>query len=186
MHTSKSDTELILASREDASAFRELYERHATDVLAYFYKRTLDPHASADLMAETFAVAFERRASFRDQGRPGASWIYGIARREMSRYRRKWSIEARALSRMGAEMPSLDDASIERIEALAEIDSYRRQLVEAVGHLGERQRDALRLRIAEGLDYRSVGARLGCSEGAARVIVHRALSRLADHLEVVK
>jgi hypothetical protein len=38
-----------------------------------------DAEVAADLLAETFAVAFERRRRFRDVGAPGATWIYGIA-----------------------------------------------------------------------------------------------------------
>jgi hypothetical protein len=47
----RSDAELILASREDSRAFRELYDRWADE-----------------LLAETFAVAFARRRRFRHRG----------------------------------------------------------------------------------------------------------------------
>lgn len=69
-----TDAELILASRDDPRAFRELYDRWAERLLAYFYRRVLDAEVAADLLAETFAVAFERRHKFRDVGRPGGAW----------------------------------------------------------------------------------------------------------------
>jgi hypothetical protein len=31
---------------------------------------------AGDLLAETFAVAFERRRRVREVGRPGATWLY--------------------------------------------------------------------------------------------------------------
>ena len=46
--------------------FRELYDRWAERLLAYFYRRVVDAEVAADLLAETFAVAFERRRRFRD------------------------------------------------------------------------------------------------------------------------
>ena len=59
-----TDAELIVASRRDPRAFRELYDRWADKLLAYFYRRVLDPEVAADLLAETFAVAYERRKRF--------------------------------------------------------------------------------------------------------------------------
>jgi RNA polymerase sigma factor (sigma-70 family) len=69
----RTDAQLLLASRKDPAAFRELYDRWADRLLAYFYRGTLDPEVAADLLAETFAVAFERRARFRDVGRDGGA-----------------------------------------------------------------------------------------------------------------
>jgi hypothetical protein len=54
----RTDSELLLASREDPDAFAQLYRRHAEDLLRYFARRTLDPEAAAELTAETFAQAF--------------------------------------------------------------------------------------------------------------------------------
>lgn len=65
---SRSDAELTVASQQDALAFRELYDRWARTLLAYFYRRTFDNKVAADLLAETFAVAFEKRGGFRDNG----------------------------------------------------------------------------------------------------------------------
>ena len=46
----RTDAELLIASRDDAHAFRELYDRWADRLLAYFYRRTLDAEvAGAEL-----------------------------------------------------------------------------------------------------------------------------------------
>jgi hypothetical protein len=66
MPRTPTDAELIVASGRDPVAFRALYDRWADRLLAYFYRRVLDPEVAADLLAETFAVAFERRRRFRD------------------------------------------------------------------------------------------------------------------------
>ena len=182
----RSDAELILASREDAGAFRVLYDRHSAAILSYFYRRTFEAHTAADLTAETFAVAFERRGRYRFQGPPGVGWLYGIARRELAGYRRRRRIELRAVQRLGVQLPALDEESIERIEAHVDNQAYRRQLEEALGRLSVGQRRAVQLRVADDLDYRSLAAELGCSEATARVRVHRGLTRLADLLEVTR
>lgn len=126
-----TDADLILASREDPRAFRELYDRWAEKLLDYCYRRVLDPEVAADLVAETFAVALEQRRRFRDQGRPGAAWLFGIAQKELSRYFRRQAVELRALRRLGVQRPALDEESTSRIETLVDASSHRQVLVEA-------------------------------------------------------
>ena len=181
-----TDAELIVASRRDPAAFRELYDRWAERLLAYFYRRVFDAEVAADLLAETFAVAFERRQRSRDTGRPGSAWLFGIARKELAHWVRRRAAEQRAVQRLGIVVPALDDESIARIEALADAAAHRQALAAALGHMTDQERDAVQLRVLEELDYETIAARLGCSEGAARGRVHRGLVRLARHMEVAR
>ncbi len=172
------DALLIVASRDDPRAFRELYDRWAERLLAYFYGRVLDAEVAADLLAETFAVAYERRRRFRDIGRPGGAWLYGIAAKELSHWFRSQEVERRAVRRLGIEVPPLDDESIARIEALADVDEHRAALTAALGQMTGAEREAVHLRVVGELGYGEIAARLGCTEGAARTRVHRGLARL--------
>lgn len=178
-----TDEELIVASRDDPGAFRELYDRWAERLLAYFYRRVLDAEVAADLLAETFAVAYERRGRFRDTGSPGGAWLYGIAAKELSHWFRRQEVEHRALQRLGVSVPALDDESIARIEAFADTDSHRVALVAALQHLSDKEREAVHLRVLGELDYREIAARLECTEGAARRRVHRGLGRLNNLMQ---
>ena len=180
---SRTDAELLIASRDDPAAFRELYDRWADRLLTYFYRRVLDPEVAADLLAETFAVAFERRRRFRDVGRPGATWLYGIAARELSHWFRRRRVEQRAVRRLGLAVPALDDDSIARIEALADMESHRAALAAALAQMGRGERDAVELRVVDELGYAEIAARLECTEAAARVRVHRGLARLNRLME---
>ncbi|MEN8233566.1 MAG: sigma-70 family RNA polymerase sigma factor [Actinomycetota bacterium] len=183
MSDDRSDTALLIASRTDPVPFGVLYERWSERVLAYFYRRTWDPQVSADLVAETFAVAWLKRDRFRDTGRPGSAWLFGIARRELGRYRRHRGIHLRAVARLGVEVPPLGDDSIERIDEIVDADAYRADLAAALSTLSDGEREAVRLRVVDDRPFRDVGAELGCSEGAARVRVHRALKKLAETVE---
>lgn len=178
------DAQLILASREDPSAFKELYERQAAPLLGYLYSRVRDAEVAADLLAETFAVAYERRYSFKNTGRPGAGWLYGIARNELSHYFRRRSVDRRALRRLGVVVPPLDDESIAAMEALAEAESRAPALSAAMAEMSGRELEAVELRVVDELAYREIAARLGCTEGSARTRVHRGLARLTDLLGV--
>jgi DNA-directed RNA polymerase specialized sigma24 family protein len=70
MGTAITDAELIIASRRDPQAFRELYDRWPDRLLAYLYRRVLDPEVAADLLAET--VGRGAVAVFPGSGRDGA------------------------------------------------------------------------------------------------------------------
>ena len=180
----RTDAQLILASREDPHAFRELYDRWADDLLAYFYRRVFDAEVAADLLAETFAVAFERRRRFRDVGRPGGAWLYGIAAKELSHWFRRQHVQLSAVRRLKLELPPLDDESLARIEALADAAGQRDALAAAIASMPSGERDAVGLRVLCELDYAAIAARLRCSEGAARTRVHRGLARLSALMEV--
>jgi RNA polymerase sigma-70 factor (ECF subfamily) len=178
-----TDAELIVASRDDPRAFRRLYDRRADELLAYFYRRVFDPEVAADLLAETFAVAFAKRHRFRDRGVPGVAWLYGIARKELSHWFRHQQVERRALAKLGVEVPELDAASIALLETSAELDGYRTALAEALEQISTSERDAVRLRVVSELSYGEIAARLRCSEAAARTRVCRGLARLSELME---
>jgi RNA polymerase sigma-70 factor, ECF subfamily len=179
----RTDAELLAAAGTDPGAFRLLYERWAEPLFGFCYRRTLDPEVALELVAETFAVAYAKRHRFQDRGKPVGAWLHGIARRELARHHRRRRVELRAIGRLAVQLPELDQASIERVEELVDADWWRTKLDGALARLSERERDAVRLRVVEQLDYPTVAARLGCSEQAARTRVHRGLGRLATRLE---
>jgi RNA polymerase sigma-70 factor (ECF subfamily) len=178
-----TDAELLIASRDDPRAFRELYDRWADRLLAYFYRRVLDAEVAGDLLAETFAVAFERRRRFRDVGAPGSAWLYGIAEKELAHWYRRQDVERRAIRRLAIEVPPLDDESVARIEALAEMETYRATLAAALDQMAAGERDAVELRVVAEMGYAEIASRLECTEAAARVRVHRGLARLNRLME---
>ncbi len=175
----RTDSELLIASRTEPEAFTELYRRHAEDLLRYFARRTLDPETAAELTAETFAEAFASRANYRDQGVNGVAWLYGIARHRLGRFFRSGRVEAAARRRLGMPERDLAPQDYERIEDLIDFAPIREALVEALDTLNEEQRDALRLRVIDGLGYAEVAERLKCTEQNARQRVSRGLRKIA-------
>jgi hypothetical protein len=125
-----TDAELIIASRRDPRAFRALYDRWAERLLAYFYRRLLDPEVAADLLAETFAVAYQRRGRFKEPRAGG---------RGLVRHRGQGALPlvpppgGRAAGDQAPRhpVPPLDDESIARIDALIDVESHRAALTAA-------------------------------------------------------
>jgi DNA-directed RNA polymerase specialized sigma24 family protein len=105
---------------QDADAFAALYDREARDVLVFIARRTLDPELALDLAAETFAQAFRGRRSFRGSSvAEERAWLFTIARRQISRYHRRGTVERRALQVLGASVPQATDGDLREIEEAA-------------------------------------------------------------------
>jgi len=171
----------------DSHDISRLYRAHATDVLRFFARRTLQPDVAVDLVGETFAQAFADRARFRGEGdREALAWIFGIARHELSDYFRRGAVERRSLARLGVQVRPLTEVDFERIEHIASLGATRAALADALASLSSEQRQALELRVIEERSYAEVASALGITEQAARARVSRALRVLAiatDHLE---
>lgn len=170
----------------DADRLSAAYERDARRLLVWFARRTYDAQVAVDLVGETYARAFEQRSRFRadpaDADAVGA-WVFGIARNVLRESLRRGRAERRALRRVGVEPPLLDPVEHARVEELADLGSLRAALAATLEGLSPDQRDAVRLRVVDELDYPVVAARLGISEDAARARVSRGLRALAETLD---
>jgi RNA polymerase sigma-70 factor (ECF subfamily) len=163
----------------DANDLSQLYDRHAAALLAFFARRTFEPEVAVDLLAETFAAAFEDRAQFRGGGdETTRAWLYTVARHRLLDFYRRGHVERRALARVGVERRALTDDEYDRIEELAASRGLREAIGEALASLSAGERDVLRLRVVEERPYREVARELGISEQTARARVSRALRAL--------
>ena len=161
----------------------ELYEETASALLKYLARRTLDPQAAVDLMAETFAVVCRDRRRYR--GRPEAArvWVFGIADNLLKGFYRSGKIERRAIERMGLVVPLVSDGDFERIEAMAGTASLRAAIAEALGDLGNEQREAIQMRVVEERSYSEIAGLLKLEEQVVRARVSRGLKRLRRVIE---
>jgi RNA polymerase sigma factor (sigma-70 family) len=181
--------ETLSSSLRDAvrapSAFSQVYEAKAAEVLAFLARRTFDVEVARDLTAETFAQAFEHRKRFRGRtDAEAAAWLYGIARHQLGRYARTGVIQRKAVERLGIELPAVSDDDHQRIIELAGLVDLRKTVADAFSTLPAEQREALRLRVIDEQPYRDVAAGLGVSEETARARVSRALRRIADVIDL--
>ena len=162
------------------------YRRDGRRLLVWLTRRTYDAQLAVDLVGETYARALASRRRF--TGDPAddeavAAWTWGLARNVLGDARRRGHAERRALRRLGAEPPPLEPEELRRIEELADLGSLRVALAGALEELSGEQREAVRLRVVEELDYPVVAARLGVTEATARARVSRGLRLLAVALD---
>ncbi len=179
-----SDASLLASARHDPDAFRELYQRYAEAVHGYFVRRTGSRATGLDLTAETFAQAWLVRARFRDEANGSAApWVYGIARNVLLMSIRRGVLERRATERLGLQ-EHLDRP--QWVEDPAPELAWGDGADELLDTLPADQREAVRLRVLEELDYSDIARALGTTPGAVRVRVHRGLQTLKRHLTSTK
>jgi len=175
-YESRADAELLLRARRDPDAFIAVCRRHGEALQSWLRRELGDDRLAQEVLAETFAAAWIASGRFRDRGEGAAPWFHGIARNLVRRLRRQGAIESRARRRLGLPILEADsfEPVIDRLGAAQEFGP----LSDEFERLPAEQREALELRVVEGMDYAEVGRRLRISPGAARARVFRALSTL--------
>jgi RNA polymerase sigma-70 factor (ECF subfamily) len=171
------------ARRQDAAAFRELFQRHVRAVHRVA-TRIYGPHPDVeDIVQTAFVEAFRSLADFRGDAL-FSTWITRIAVRVALRAARKKS--SRPLSLEHAMDRAADTPGPERLAAAREgLTVLERLLAE----LKPKRRAAFVLNVLEGYSMDEVAAILGASTTAVKVRVHDARRqferRLKHHPELL-
>lgn len=178
-----SDDELLRAASGDPEAFAAFYRRHVRALLAYFFRRTRDAELSADLCAESFAAALDGAHRFDSRRGPAVGWLYGIARRQLDHALAQSRVEDRARRRLGMAPLVLTDEALERVEALAALESTVIALHVALDALPEELRVAVEARVVDERDYAEIAVATRMSESAVRKRVSRGLAGLRSRID---
>lgn len=163
--------------RGGGAGFAQLYRRLEEPLLRYFLRRAADPDVAADLTAETFARAWERRDRFDPERGQAAPWVFGIARNVLLDSLRRGQVDDRTRRRLGMERLVLDDAALARVTELNSAPALA-----ALADLPSDQRTAVQGRVLDERSYEELAAGLRCSESVVRKRVSRGLRAL--HLKL--
>ena len=179
---SKNVEPASLAPAEKAEidrAFEELYRTHLRDVYSYAYYRVGNPHDAEDLTEQAFLQAYRHfpRARAESDGRPLRPWLIRIAHNLALNYYRDRSRRPQTPLDRADPIPAQHGT-----EAIAEGREELRQVMENLDHLPDDRRDALIMRFALGMDNREIARALGRTDGATKVLIHRAIKQLQEEM----
>jgi RNA polymerase sigma-70 factor (ECF subfamily) len=155
--------------------FSDFYRDHLRDVYNYTYYRTGNHHDAEDLTTQTFIQAYRHfgRARAESNGRPLRPWLIRIAHNLAANYYR---------DRSRKPTSALEDAEViggtHDTERIVEGREEATRLLEAVRSLPDDRREAMIMRFALGMGNREIARTLGRTEGATKVLIHRAIKQL--------
>jgi RNA polymerase sigma-70 factor (ECF subfamily) len=160
--------------------FTELYRAHLRDVYSYAYYRIGNHHDAEDITEQTFLQAYRHfeRAQRESGGRPLRPWLIRIAHNLAANYYRDRARKPQTNLEDAGVLPTLHDT-----EALVEGREEVQQVLAGVAKLPEDRRDALIMRFALDMDNREIARALGRTDGATKVLIHRAIKQLEEELE---
>jgi RNA polymerase sigma-70 factor, ECF subfamily len=178
--SSDPDLAAVRAAQRDPAAFAVLYRRYLDPVYSYAFYQLGDHHDAEDATARTFLAALRAMGSFKDEGASFRAWLFRIARNTIANAHRTRSRRRTEPMEGIPNEPPAPDADPAGLALRAE---EARRIRAAVAALPDDRRQVVLLRFADGLSAREIGTVLDRSEGAVRVLLHRALKDLAGQLD---
>lgn len=166
------------AGNGDTDAFGALYLLYLDAIYRYIFYRVGDVHDAEDLTEHVFLKAWEALPGYKQRGHPFSSWLYRIAHNVVIDYKRRRK-NIVPLSESDDKQWRDPQANPLRQVILSETEAA---LLKAVSQLPEEQQQVIILRFIEGLSHAEVAHILEKSDGACRMIQHRALNALNKRL----
>jgi RNA polymerase sigma factor (sigma-70 family) len=155
--------------------FAKLYREEGRAILEYALRRVDSREDAADVVAETFLVAWRRIAEV-PLGDGARLWLYGVARLTLANLHRA----QRRRTRLGSRLAETLRTELSTTPAPA---GEAAEVLRAVGELGEEDRELLLLVSWEGLSPAEAARVLGTTALAARSRLHRARRKLRRIME---
>jgi RNA polymerase sigma-70 factor (ECF subfamily) len=172
------DAELIARTRAgEVEAFGSLYERYARRIFLYLRSRVGDQADAEDLTEQVFVRSFQSLGEYKHRGHPFSSFLYRVAHNLLIDHRRRTA--ATQVIPLEEDIPSASGTPEEQ----AHQNSERDRLASAMRQLPEDYQEIIRLRIILELPTEMAASWMDRSQGATRVLLHRALKTLKERLE---
>jgi RNA polymerase sigma-70 factor (ECF subfamily) len=157
--------------------FSDLYRAHLKDVYSYSYYRVGNHHDAEDLTEQTFLQAYRHfeRALNESDGRPLRPWLIRIAHNLAANLYRDRSRKPQSPLDESAPI-----ATTHTTEDVVEGRDELARILQGVTQLPDERREALIMRFALGMDNREIARAMGKTDGATKVLIHRAIKQLEE------
>jgi len=180
------DRRLVEAAQADPARFEALYRKYVAQVYSYAFYELRDHHEAEDATERTFLAALTGLARFEERARPadgeGAStfrvWLFRIVRNVVAERRRRRGRHPEAPLEAAATVAAPHDVEADAATRADAAAAWR-----AVARLQGDRRRAIILRFVDEMSTAEIAGILDRSEGAVRVLIHRALRSVARDLD---
>ena len=178
---SKDQLELILKKAQAGSneAFTELYNSYFERVYNFTFYRVSHKETAEDLTEEVFVKVFEKLKGLTEL-KAFEGWLFQIARNKIIDYYRskKQTVSLEDIENtLEYETNIVDTVNLKTEQVL---------FIKLLKQLPDEQQKFIKLKFIEDLDNKIIAQLMNKTEGAIRVIQHRAISRLRELIDEVE
>jgi RNA polymerase sigma-70 factor (ECF subfamily) len=177
-----SDAVVIRRSLTEPQAFEAIFDRHFGAVHRFAVGRVGQQDA-ADVLAETFARAFDRRHRFRTDRESALPWLFGIAVNVCRERTRRDDRGHRATTRMATRTEMTTEAFENAVTNRIDAERLRPDLLAALRELTDDEYALLMLAGESDLSYQEMADTLGIPIGTVRSRLARARRRVRTSME---
>jgi len=168
------DKELVKdAVRGKSSAFGSLYDRYQPMIYRFVFVKVGRREDAEDITHQVFMAAWQNIKGYKDMGHPFSSWLYQIARNHViDHYRAKKS--ETSLEKMDPDYFVMPATAQFDLSTKIEMEKVRK----AIGELKPDYQDVIIMRFIEDLPLKEVASAMDKTEGAVKLMQHRAIKEL--------
>jgi RNA polymerase sigma-70 factor (ECF subfamily) len=174
-----SDQELMaIVQGGDYSPASEIYDRYSARIYNFAFRFLKNAEAAEDATQEVFVKMIRHAKQFQGDAKL-STWLFSIAANWCRDYLRKADNKAKEAEDVLVTLPAPAELSPER--KLEQRENEVR-VQRALASLTAEQREAIVLSRYQGLSYAEIAQIAGCSEGAVKTRVFRAMETLKKAL----
>ncbi|UII77019.1 RNA polymerase sigma factor [Flagellimonas sp. HMM57] len=178
------NTLMLKVKNGDLDKLGLLYERHKKKLFGFFYNLGNNPSVSEDLVQNVFVRILKYKGSYSGEG-IFAAWMFSMARNVHYDYHKKSS--SQKISR-NISPEDIKGKAEDYLNDAIETDGNKALVKQALEMLPKEKKELLVLSKYRELKFSEIAEIIGCTEGTAKVRVHRALKELRTiflQLEIV-
>lgn len=162
----------------DSSAFGELYDHYQPMIYRFIAVKVSRREEAEDITHQVFMSAWQSVKSYEHRGHPFSSWLYRIARNQVVDFYRSRRNDV-PLDTMDPEY-FVAAASVDfTVPLKLEMEAVRR----AMSEMKPEYQDVIVLRFIEDLSLKETADALDKTEGAVKLMQHRAMNELKKLLK---
>jgi RNA polymerase sigma factor (sigma-70 family) len=170
-----SDQELMrIVQAGDFTPASEIFDRYSSRIYNFAYRFLKNSEAAEDAMQEVFVKMLKYANQFHGDAKL-STWLFSITANWCRDYLRKADNKAKDSDDVLVTLPAPAEQSPER--KLEQRENEKR-IQKALSALTPEQREAILLSRYQGLSYAEIAQISGCSEGAVKTRVFRAMETL--------
>ena len=175
MNTHENDEFLLglitKAKQGQEEAFGSIYNLYFEKIYRFIYYRVSHKEVAEDLAEDVFLKAFAKLSSIqKDSSFEG--WLYQIARNKVIDYYR----DKKTIIPLEEIEHTLEYEN--NVVDIADLQEHQKIFLSLLKELGSDQQLVIKLKFLENLENDQIAKIIGKTEGAIRVIQHRAVSKL--------